>query len=398
MLHKRNTLLAYTEEQKKNIETALQKILASAGFSNSNQLSNFLSFIVKKTIDDKAHEIKGYTIGVDALGRPEDFDPQIDPSVRVMAGRLRQALENYNRDNNQAIKIELIKGSYVPKIEFTDQKLEAIINYEEVSTVKIATQKASKIRPWLLVITTSIACLILFNFIHFFYVKNKEFTSTTLPEKQSISIENATLPSLTLYIDADSEKMPDWITAEKIHSTAVVVLSRFHEYRIFDYNMENEPLDLNKNASDYYLSMYFAKAYADQSLEAFLTLTRPKENQIIWSDKIIFPPSKGEQAKANLQQIAIRTSEIMSPYGIIHSDITSNKSSQPSLNCIRAIYSYFAKEDLQSYSNGLDCARRAALGKNPSSSMYSMLTFMYVEAYRKQITEVSENPLKDADM
>ncbi len=128
----------------------------------------------------------------------------------------------------------------------------------------------------------------------------------------------------------------------------------------------------------------------------FLTLTRPPTNEIVWSGRLIFPRSEGEQRKFNFEKIANITSELMSPYGIIHGDITSNKFPPPRLDCIRAIYSYFAKEDLQAYANGLDCARRATSHPNASSSMYSMLTFLYVEAYRKQIIEVSNSPLNDA--
>lgn len=120
--------LSFDASQKKLIKLALQNIVSSSGFTNSTQLSNFLTFIITKTLDDKTQEIKGYTIGVDALGRPEDFDPQIDPSVRVMAGRLRQSLENYNRNTGgfthegTNVQIELVKGSYVPKINFSNEQ------------------------------------------------------------------------------------------------------------------------------------------------------------------------------------------------------------------------------------------------------------------------------------
>lgn len=142
--------------------------------------------------------------------------------------------------------------------------------------------------------------------------------------------------------------------------------------------------------------MFFSKASNGETLEAFLTLTRPPESEIVWSNKIVFPRSEGDQIETNLEKIANVTSEVMSPYGIIHGDITSNKFPPPRLDCIRAIYSYFAKEDLQEYANGLDCARRATSNPNASSSMYAMLTFMYVEAYRKQIIEVSDDPLTEA--
>jgi len=397
----------------------LQDILASPGFENSAQLRNFLSFIVKKTLDDKTHEIKGYTIGVDALGRPDDFDPQTDPSVRVMAGRLRQTLENYNRDTggfiqeDENVRIELIKGNYVPKISFAKVKENPGRNFQDklaaleetnidigLDTIKPKSIESAKKRSFSL---TTLASIIILTLIfaslsgYHYYSQHLKIEPTILPQKQTIAIEDATLPSLTLFISAKQEFLPNWITREKIESSAVVAFTGFNEYRVFDYRGEEDLLFLDQITSDYYLSIFFSKASDSEALEVFLTLTRPPESEVVWSHKaILLPPVDGEKEK-NLQKIKTITSEIMSPYGIIHGDITSNINPPPRLDCIRAVYSYFAKEDLQAYANGLDCARRAISRDNASSSMYAMLTFLYVEAFRKQIVEVSKKPLSDAE-
>jgi hypothetical protein len=41
---------------------------------------------------DRSRVPGAYTIATQALGRGPDFDPSLDPSVRVEAGRLRRAL------------------------------------------------------------------------------------------------------------------------------------------------------------------------------------------------------------------------------------------------------------------------------------------------------------------
>jgi len=409
--------VSYDANQKNIIKLALQDILGSPGFINSSQLSNFLSFIVSKTLDDKTSEIKGYTIGVDALGRPDDFDPQVDPSVRVMAGRLRQSLENYKRDtggftkDETTIQIELIKGSYIPKFTFSKTKAAEVVAQSDklaaleetdidIGLDKVKTTKPSSFGVNKNLILTSACAIALFASGLAGYQYYKEYTKiepTILPQNEIISIENSELPSLTLFVNANPETIPDWIPSEKIVSTAVVAFSRFNEYRVFDFNNEKDVLFMDGVPYDYYLSMYFSTASDHQTLEAFLTLTRSPESEVVWSDKITFLKPEGSQIQANLDKISSITSEIMSPYGIIHGDITSNENPPPRLDCIRAIYSYFAMEELQAYANGLDCARRATSGKNASSSMYAMLTFLYVEAFRKQIVEVSETPLKDAD-
>jgi hypothetical protein len=39
--------------------------------------------------------IKGYDVALEVFGRPETFDPTVDPVVRVEAGRLREKLREY---------------------------------------------------------------------------------------------------------------------------------------------------------------------------------------------------------------------------------------------------------------------------------------------------------------
>jgi hypothetical protein len=73
-----------------------------------------LRFVVDAALAGQADRIKGYTIGVEAFGRGEDFDPQSDPIVRVEAGRLRRALDNYYAGAKDPVVIALPVGTYVP--------------------------------------------------------------------------------------------------------------------------------------------------------------------------------------------------------------------------------------------------------------------------------------------
>ena len=98
------------------VRQQLNKILASRQFINSPNLHDFLRFIVEKTLAGEAADIKGYTVATQVLGRKSDFDPNLDPIVRIQAGRLRRALEQYYRvpGKNDAVVIDVPKGSYVP--------------------------------------------------------------------------------------------------------------------------------------------------------------------------------------------------------------------------------------------------------------------------------------------
>ena len=77
------------------VRAQVDRMTASAVFRNSPQLATFLWFIVEAKLHGKAERLKGYTIGIEVLRRDTNFDPQVDPIVRVEATRLRLALERY---------------------------------------------------------------------------------------------------------------------------------------------------------------------------------------------------------------------------------------------------------------------------------------------------------------
>lgn len=78
-------------------------------------MSAFLSYVVEQVINGDHKRIKAYTVAVDALGKPDTFDPQNDPVVRVLAGRLRASLSAYYETNPDTdVYIEMKPGSYVP--------------------------------------------------------------------------------------------------------------------------------------------------------------------------------------------------------------------------------------------------------------------------------------------
>lgn len=99
-----------------NVRAALDRIVSSPLLAKSPQLAHFLIFIVEETLGGRGNRLKAYTIATDALGRDADFDPQSDPIVRVEAGRLRRALEQYyaTEGRDDPLTIELPLGHYVP--------------------------------------------------------------------------------------------------------------------------------------------------------------------------------------------------------------------------------------------------------------------------------------------
>jgi tetratricopeptide (TPR) repeat protein len=94
----------------------LARIAASPQFASAPKLTKFLTFVVDTVLAGQGDQIKESLIAVEVYGRRPDYNPQIDSTVRVEAGRLRARLRQYYETAGQdhSFEIELPKGRYVP--------------------------------------------------------------------------------------------------------------------------------------------------------------------------------------------------------------------------------------------------------------------------------------------
>jgi hypothetical protein len=100
-------------------ELQVRRILQSATFRNATTLQQLLQFLAAKSTTGSNDVLKEYTIGVEALGRKQDFDPKIDPIVRVQSHRLRLKLKEYYdaEGRHDPVLIQIPKGHYLPTFE-----------------------------------------------------------------------------------------------------------------------------------------------------------------------------------------------------------------------------------------------------------------------------------------
>jgi TolB-like protein/tetratricopeptide (TPR) repeat protein len=99
-----------------SVQVAMDKVLACESFAKSPKHRCFLEFVVGEALAGRDGNLKEYTIGVEAFGRPESFDSREDPIVRVTASRVRAKLKAYfeNEGKDAPLVIELPRGRYVP--------------------------------------------------------------------------------------------------------------------------------------------------------------------------------------------------------------------------------------------------------------------------------------------
>jgi hypothetical protein len=96
---------------------ALEALLNSETLARSGRLKNLLRFIGQAEIEGRSAELNEYTIGVEALARPEGYSTLEDSSVRSRIHELRQRLERYYSTEapDTSVRIELPKGSHCPR-------------------------------------------------------------------------------------------------------------------------------------------------------------------------------------------------------------------------------------------------------------------------------------------
>lgn len=92
----------------------MERVLQSKTFRNSPSSRRLLKYLSEHSLAGDSEQLKEYTIGIDAFGKPAEYDPRVDSTVRIQIGRLRQKLGEYYRDEGRedAVVVDLPKGHF----------------------------------------------------------------------------------------------------------------------------------------------------------------------------------------------------------------------------------------------------------------------------------------------
>jgi TolB-like protein/Tfp pilus assembly protein PilF len=105
------------------IQAQLACILGSTPFAGSHRSQRFLRYAVENSLTDSQESLKEYAIAIEVFERDSSYDPSIDATVRVEAGRLRARLREYyaEQGQNDTLIIDMPKGGY--RATFTEREL-----------------------------------------------------------------------------------------------------------------------------------------------------------------------------------------------------------------------------------------------------------------------------------
>ncbi len=93
----------------------IDKLVKSHALHGSESLCKLLRYLAEHSLDHPGSPLKEYQIATEVFGRPRDFDPQHDSTIRVQAGRLRIKLAEYygSEGTQDDLVVEMPKGTYV---------------------------------------------------------------------------------------------------------------------------------------------------------------------------------------------------------------------------------------------------------------------------------------------
>lgn len=110
----------FSAEQAAAVQAQTEALLRTELWRHAPRQQRLLRHIVQATLAGHAQQLNGQVLGREVFDRGPDFDPAIDPIVRVEAGRLRgKLLAHYAGEGaHDPVHIEVPKGGYVARFAF----------------------------------------------------------------------------------------------------------------------------------------------------------------------------------------------------------------------------------------------------------------------------------------
>jgi hypothetical protein len=107
----------HTAADRDMVAGELDAILASHHFRNSKRYPALLKYVVNKTLDGQASELKERLLGIEVFDRAANYDTSSDPVVRFSASEVRKRIAQFYRESGRSslLEIDLPVGSYVPE-------------------------------------------------------------------------------------------------------------------------------------------------------------------------------------------------------------------------------------------------------------------------------------------
>ena len=204
------------EASDQEVKSALADLIADKRFRATERGRAILSYIADLHFSGSSEGVKGYSIAIDVLGRPDSFDPSTDPIVRIEISRLRAALVQYYEafGKEKPIEIELPKGKYT--LAFNRRAATDIPVSEEPfvgEPIPPPLKPPLKLRLRLKYMDLAVAGFVLFISFTLVYFLTNRSVDTVKP---------------TVAIDFRAEDPAFEVEAENVRDSLLIALGNFH--------------------------------------------------------------------------------------------------------------------------------------------------------------------------
>lgn len=362
----------HKKPSRQDVLNQLARILDSSGFKDSARGSQFLSYVVHKTLDDGEGQIKGYTIGVEVFGKPDDFNPDTDAAVRVEAARIRKTLSLYYHEEGKhdPVLIEIPKGAYSPKFSF---------NQTPTQTKPV---QASNNTKQLMTTLAVILCLAVLVFVYSKITKESKPAAVQDVTYQWFRPDVVVLPFH--YIGGNGADM----IAENFRREIINDIGRFKEVEVVAIDIASDPDEERdradqRSAANYQIEGMVRQTEGD-SYRIILKLMELQNTTYIWSYDEIHRADRGGHINKLAGEIV---SSLISPYGVIQAHELQRVTnlddwSLSPYKCTLGYYIYANNKNEESHAKIRDCLEKTLEDIPEYSSAWGWLSWMYGDEYR----------------
>lgn len=388
------------------IRAALGRVAASAAFTASPRMQDFLRYVVEEALAGRGDEIKGYSLALEVFRRGDSFDPANDSVVRVEAARLRRTLANYyeSEGRDDPVVIGIPKGGYVPAFQLRGNGA-AALQPVPATTAPIALpgavlpdpKPAGAARP-------QRAALVVLAFVAFatflasavYWLDIGKYTSLP-PLNTKDELSRPARPTVAvLPFEAVFGTERDALLGRGLAADISGALTGFHELIVL-YADNSDPLKPASvgplDVSRYRLQGTVASQRGD--VRVLVQLLDARNNRSLWAqsyERQLNTDSLFELQDEITQQVA---ATIADPYGVIwQSEITQphRPQSVSAYYCALRAYDYWRDLSPEMHRKVRTCLEDAVKGEADYAVAWAALAYFYMDEYRYGYNPRDDSP------
>ncbi len=315
---------------KADILTQLERIVTSKDFEGSARTKSFLEHLVHRELEGRGDELRGTALAMDVFGRGAEFDPNVDPIVRIEAVKLRKSLDYYYLTSGAGdpVSISIPKGQYRPQFETNSEK------------EKPHQQSSARDTEW------PVLGICAFSGSD---TARAKFFREGFPVELGLELARfAHLRVLTGYDDTRSDESPGQLTPR------------------CDYVLDGTVRD------------------AQTSLRLIVQLKRASDGSILWSDRCDFDPDKTDSFEFQEQVAKKCAVKIADAYGVVATDAAERftgraASGHCAYQALLAFHAHLRTSRSGSLQQMMNLARIATQNNDTGGLAHALIALGYVE-------------------